>query len=361
MRHYIGLDWLEFYCQESKEQSLHQSNLLAKGVKVKVRSYGTPQYKTMYSILDEKDFPVIEVRRDPYCADSGARIMADRACHLRVSNRYLYTDDWPKWFRWLISSFHVTVCGISRFDVCCDFNKFRYGYNPYKFTANYMAGRVAKMHQSNLAAYGRAGWGSHTFNSLKWGSPASMVTTKLYDKSMELAQGGNKKNYIKQQWAENNLDLSLPIWRVEYSIRPSRAEFISCERGTLAHVDLEYLSVRNNVIKLFQSLTDHYFDFRLIVATKWGEQQRKDRCPRIPLLDVPDGDIIKLVRPDTRSECDRTDLLVINRLNAIANDEQAEPNVRAAAVNMLRYYPLLRDMPAVEGFIPYWVEDTTAQ
>lgn len=361
MRHFVSFDWLELYCQERVKQPIDADFVRDKGWCVRVRSYGTPQYKQMYYVLDKNDFPIFEVRRDPYLSDSGAAILRRGSCHIRITNRYLYTDFWYYKLSTFLRAFGVSVCGVSRVDVSCDFPKFRYGYNPYKFTSNYMAGRVAKMHQCSLAAYGQAGWGSHSFNSLKWGSPASMVTTKLYDKTLELSRVGHDKPYIRQQWQANDLPSDAPIWRVEFAIKPNRGVIISNDGELCFPLDLEHLHNQQDAVKLFQVLSPKYFDFRLVVSNRNGERQRKDRCPRLPLLDFDFKVSYKIVKLDTRPEPLRTDLMIRKRLKAIINDDKADDVIREAAFAFYRSYPRYVQFRDVEGILPFADLETTAQ
>ena len=62
----INLDWLEVHCLEPS--MLNAAYFTAAGYNVKVREYGTPQYKEMFTIFEDSGYKLamFEIRRSPY-------------------------------------------------------------------------------------------------------------------------------------------------------------------------------------------------------------------------------------------------------------------------------------------------------
>ena len=122
--------------------------------------------------------------------------------------------------------------GISRVDVCCDLTIFDNGMKPQDLANKYMKDKIWKVHQSHMAPYTEDGddtWripihlGAHgketktgrTWNSLKWGSPKSALSTKLYNKTLEL-ETNTGKFYIKDTWVKAGL---CDLQKVTYEYR----------------------------------------------------------------------------------------------------------------------------------------------
>ena len=93
MERCINFDWIEVFCIElgapKTPEYFEQRGWRGD---VKVRAYGTPQYKQMFTLYN-KSFPLIEIRRDPYSIKTLGGIFDPRACHLRLSNRACYLPD----------------------------------------------------------------------------------------------------------------------------------------------------------------------------------------------------------------------------------------------------------------------------
>lgn len=357
----INLDWLEVFCKEDPHQPIPAAYVLSQNVKVRSRAYGTPQYREMYCVLDESSLPILEIRRDPYVSATGAPILAPGSCHLRISNRVLYTRNYLEPLRRFVSAFNLTICGISRVDFARDFNTFRYGYRPENFTRNYMECRLAKLHQPTLAAYGKAEWGANYFNSLKWGSPASMVTTKLYDKTLELDRPGHDKPYIREQWRAAGLDESRHVWRVEHSIRSAAKGFVSREDGEFIPLDINHLSNRVEVLKFYKMLSDRYMDFRIVRHNRNGKLQRKDRCKRIDLENLDGARAYQPIRITNKKKAGKADMLIVKRLNELAESEETTPMQRKVIRDMLAIYPDLVAIYSLPQDVSFFGVETTAQ
>ena len=93
------------------------------------------------------------------------------------------------------------------------------------FIRKYMAGRYFKMNQIKTSRHtGQTVGRCVNFGRLKWGSPESAITTKLYDKTLELCTAGHDKPYIWDAWKDSGLDTEKQVYRVEFSIKGSEVK-----------------------------------------------------------------------------------------------------------------------------------------
>lgn len=294
----VNIDWLEVYClEDSALFPLDADYYRKQGYFVQERPYGTRQYKQMFTLVDKYDEPVIEIRRNPVSAEEDSRnkgMFNPYSCHIRLSNRTCYRPDAVAFLNDFLFKHRYSVQRIFRLDICMDFTRFDGGDNPSDFVNRYMAGRYSKINQSNITAHGVDTWGGRSFNSISWGNPKSMVSTKIYCKSMELKQVKDKP-YIRYSWqvaglVDDYVHLSKKkadgttfypdVWRVEFSIKSSAVGWYVTEnchgrkqKRVLMPHNLTTYDSPDKLLQAFAHLAHHYFFFR-----KYREGIRKYDC-----------------------------------------------------------------------------------
>lgn len=354
MKRCINIDWLEVFCQENPTRAPRTCEYYVQhGYEVHVRAYGTPQYSEMFTIY-ENGKPFIEVRRNPYSLKKNEGIFMENDTHLRLANRACYSPNAIEDLRHFLIAHDYNLQSISRIDIALDFNNFDNHEDPQKLIDDYMTGRALKINQSRLSAHGQQ-WqdeqqdkevgahGKDTFyhrewNSLKWGSPTSAITTKLYNKSLELSQTKDKF-YIRDAWKEAGLSTEKPVWRCEISIAGVIKNYVKMTDGELVPIRLTDFDNPNKLLFHFHIFANRYFHFKKAIRTRLGTIQRKDRCPDIPLFHYKQGEEAYLpVRLTTTTEPTRTDTILIHRLQAILEDHEASQVVRQASLDLLKYF-----------------------
>lgn len=294
----VNLDWLEVHAREPIGQPRDASYYIEKGFIVHIRDYGTRVYRQMFVLEGNDGENLLEIRRDP--ASQGLNGIHDpNECHIRLCNRTCYFDNAAETFSQFLSEHGYTDIRISRVDICLDFVKFDKGDDPQAFVRRYFRHKYAKINQGRINTHGEDTWTGQEWNSLSWGSKTSAVTTKLYNKTMELHDTKTdtfKKPYIRQAWQlchmiDNWQRCTLNgevvyVWRVEFSLRSSIKGWVPIEidgnpknyqslRNTL-----ECYEGRDKLLVMFASLANHYFHFK-----KYKIGKRKDRCADKILFD----------------------------------------------------------------------------
>lgn len=287
----INLDWLEVHAYEPYNVPHDAAYYTAQGYRVQEREYGTRVYRQMFTILAPNDEPLLEVRREP--ASSGLMGIHDpHECHLRLCNRTCYFDNAAAFFRDFLNRHGYQDVRISRVDICLDFVRFDLGDEPAAFVRRYFKHRYAKINQGRICSHGSDTWSGQEWNSLSWGSKSSSVTTKMYEKTLELYDpklDRFAKPYIREAWFHCGLidDIQrctlkgeeVKVWRVEFSLRSAVKNWVPIE---LDGVEKKFHSLRNNldvydgrdkILVMFASLAQHYFHFK-----RYEQNKRKDRC-----------------------------------------------------------------------------------
>lgn len=294
----INLDWVEFYCLESVEEFPCDADYFRRhGYCVYERDYGTRQYEQMFTVLDDHDLGFVEIRRKPVSgmlADRVRGIFSPYSCHIKLCNRYCYADNAMTLFCDFLAKHGYRFQRIFRLDLCLDFEKFDSGDDPNDFLRRYMKGKFTKINQAHVGAHGDDTWSERKWHSLAWGSQKSMVSTKFYNKTIELKQVKDKP-YIRYAWfkaglvedymaltktGSNGKQYTPDIWRVEFSIKSAARGWYRVEdcngkhTKTLAmeHYPATYSS-KEDQLKAFEQLCRHYFHFKY-----YEEGVRKDRC-----------------------------------------------------------------------------------
>lgn len=287
-----------------------------KGWIVKERDYGTRVYREMFTLFDQHDEPYIEVRRAPSQSEDSKQFFEPYSCHLRLVNAACYDSECVAKLQMFINTYNYTFKKIFRIDICNDFVKFDDGTNPQDFLRRYMKGRYSKVNQTNLGAYGTDTWTAREWNSLSWGKKGSMVSTKFYNKTLELQQAKDKP-YIRFAWflaglVDNPIDLTKKkadgtvytpeVWRVEFSIRSSAKRWFKVEDKSGKKTKEDFMPNTLDAwlmpelrLTIFESLAQHYFHFK-----HYKQGVRKDRClDKVTFAFQRDDSILQIARVAT--------------------------------------------------------------
>lgn len=294
----VNFDWLEVFCKE--DNSLYPCDAdfyRNKHWWVQERAYGTRQYEQMFTLLDRDGRPFVEIRRKPVSGEKAERnvgIFDPLSCHIKLANRYCYADNAIDLFSEFLNSYRYQVNRLFRLDLCLDFEKFDRGDAPQDVVKRYLKGKYTKINQGKISAHGVDRWDERTWNSLSWGAPKSMVSTKFYNKTLELKEAKDKP-YIRYAWfkaglvddwndlyklSNDGIKYYPDIWRVEFSIRSTaRGWYIAedCSGKQVKTLKMQHhlgtYATKDSQLKAFASLADHYFRFKI-----FEEGVRKDRC-----------------------------------------------------------------------------------
>ena len=315
----VNIDWLEVYCEESNDEyPCNADYFTRRGYVVREREYGTRVYEEMFYILDKNGNDMFEVRRNPKSGDSSFVGLSPQSTHIRLCNWVCYQSNCVQLLRDFLVRHNYIFHRIYRIDVCYDFERFDSGDKPERVARRIVEKTYLKMNQTKIHAIGDDNWGGYAWETLSWGSLTSMVSTKLYNKTKELAATGNKKPYILTQWmmaglidnpvtqvkyGKDGSQYKPDIWRVEFSIKSKADSWLILEdisgkrvkKKAVPH-SLSLFDSQDKLWQRFQDLAYHYFRFKVktykkqkrgvagfalgqIESNHDPELQRKDRMP----------------------------------------------------------------------------------
>lgn len=372
----VNIDWLEVYCLESNDRYPCNADYFRRqGYLVNERDYGTRQYKEMFVIVDEDNNPLIEIRRNPKAGESDFSGFLPQSTHLRIPNWRCYQDDIVSWLREFLVRHDYIFKRIFRIDICYDFEYFDSGDQPARFARRYLERVYRKINQCRISTHGSDGWNDFEWETISWGKPTSMVSTKMYNKSKELSSPKNDKPYIRSAWfvaglvdnpisctkRDRNGKIYNPeIWRVEFSMKSSADNWIVIEdqsgkkekKKAIPH-NFSLFDSKEKLWQRFQDLAYHYFHFKyreykdeetaiariaLNAQAKPSEKplKRKDRC-RDKILFHWDKDHVfaKLTQPPPPSK-PNSQLEILRRRLIGYQAQTCDPKLRAACEAILK-------------------------
>lgn len=293
----VNLDWLEISAEESNSRYPCDADYFrSRGFIVHERDYGTRVWGEVFTIEDESGHDWIEVRRKPPSGASEFKGLNEYSCRLRVVNAQLYVKDCVQRFRDFLATNDYIFKRIFRIDIAYDFEYFDSKDLPARFARRYLECKYRKINQCKMNGYANDTWTAFEWESLSWGSPHSMVSTKLYNKTKEIETVSKHKVYIPYSWfvcgliddpinltkVDSDGKLYKPeIWRLEFSMRSQAERWLVIEdqsgkrvkKKAIPHT-LDMFDAPDKIWQRFQDLAFHYFRFKKYVPDK-----RKDLCP----------------------------------------------------------------------------------
>ena len=386
----INLDWLSVYCLEPKGCVMNAAYYKKLGWSVEEREYGTPQYREKFTLMNGRH-PFLEIERNPYSLKQNGGIFEPESCHIRLANRTLYQPNPVQQLTNFIIKYGYEYKGISRVDVCCDLTIFDNGMKPQDLANKYIKDKIWKVHQSHIApntddgddswripihlgAHGKETKTGRTWNSLKWGSPKSALSTKLYNKTLEL-DTNTGKFYIKDAWVKAGLcDLQkvryeyrnpktkeieirskqisvvpgtainqeipieeakkIDVWRVEFSMNSEGRKWIDLGDNHIVDLSLNAFDNLDSLAATFFTCSEWLFCFiyaKWITkgATRWKE--RTNRCKKLQLFNTKF--LHSHYKPQRQTEMEdpsRTEKIMMYRLIQKSKDKNLSEAYREA-------------------------------
>ena len=386
----INLDWFSVYCLEPKGVVMNADYFKRLGWSVVEREYGTPQYREKFTLMNGRN-PFLEIERNPYSLKQNGGIFEPESCHIRLANRTLYQPKPVQQLTSFIIKYGYEYRGISRVDVCCDLTIFDNGMMPQDLANKYMKDKIWKVHQSHIApntddgddtwripihlgAHGKETKTGRTWNSLKWGSPKSALSTKLYNKTLEL-ETNTGKFYIKDAWVKAGLcDLQkvryeyrnpktkeieirskqisvvpgtainqeipieeakkIDIWRVEFSMNSEGRKWIDLGDNHIVDLSLNAFDNLDSLAATFFTCSEWLFCF---IYAKWITKgatrlkERTNRCKKLQLFNTKF--LHSHYKPQRQTEMEdpsRTEKIMMYRLIQKSKDKNLSEAYREA-------------------------------
>ena len=323
------------FVNEGFQHDYSPDGFRARGYLVQERDYGTKTMAQMFTLMDDKGHPFIEIRREPRGLNSGAKqtVYKEGDSYVKLANMYCYDADPVGLMLEFLKREKYEIKKIYRIDLFTDFEIFDTGDKPANVVRRIVNHTYSKINQAHRRVSGEDTWTECLDNWISWGKQGSMVSTKIYDKTKELKETGMHKPYIVENWRRAGYvdDVAhlrregkpVQMWRIEFSIKGNAKGWIYIDKNdsedggahSLPHT-LDLYANRKGIVNAIANLVPYYFRFKI-----YEEGKRKSLCKDKQLFIFDDSEYESGYRLTNESDTDRVrhvdledDIIAVNHL-----------------------------------------------
>ena len=325
----INIDWLQLHLRGSISRS--------DDFTFKKLNYSTQVFKCIEDIYLKNEY-VASLVSEPH-----SQVLHPNTVLLKIINKQLYSPTLFILVEKLIKSLNLEFIGITRLDVCADFNRFANNLHPEKHINNFMTLKIKKLGQTKGKCHFEQKTRMH-YETLKFGTGNSLICSYLYNKSKELKDVKHKP-YIVDNWIASGLDVNNDIWRLEFSIKGNSLNLLNQSSGELETLSMENLKNKDFITKLFYSLQYHYFRFKKIT-----EDKNVSRWPDIQLLPPGPVDWKRLFLTDA-GDVSRADKIFVKKLENMNDEIRKYANFRSDLLE-----ELMCEVVTTKGLQDYYIK-----
>ncbi|MDR2127146.1 MAG: hypothetical protein LBP63_09990 [Prevotellaceae bacterium] len=307
-KYVISIDWLSIYCSGIiPENSTERYKII--DAKLPTRQWNRLTY--VYDKKLSEKIHLFEIVSQPHL-----KTIDQTACIIKIRNFALYTRHFTKDLNQLIRELKLQYNGISRIDICADFNKFE-TCTVQQFYTDFFTNKIIKNGQGKYKAQGQQKQNIHTYTGIKFGSPTSTITTNLYNKTLELKEVKFKK-YIFDKWKKCKLETDTDVHRLEFAIHGNIK--IVDENGEINPINLNMLENSEYTTNLYSYFYEKYFDFRQI-----STDTNKSRLKRINLINIHESTFKEIVNLTQQQDAKRSERIFIKKFWKIIQNTDRHP------------------------------------
>ena len=241
------------YLKEEKEKALIETNINTSYKHLitisEIKFQLLPNGSNGYSYILRNDGYEIKV------SQRKAKLEAFFPIQVRISAEYLWSygvmNSWSNIYNWLVETFgNILRHKVCRVDLCCH-------VADIEFIKDYEKNYKGKFKNKEIFYNGKQA------NAITFGSRKNKkIYCRIYNKTLEIQQT-RKKNWFKEIWKENNLNIK-NVWNVEFELKSDILREFNL---------IEIKDIISNLKELWKYCTNEY----LIKIDRINE--RVERCP----------------------------------------------------------------------------------
>lgn len=315
----ISIDWLQVCGHYQVAEFWDNLPSEVGPYKVIIEDRGTRTFRHLATIKRVVNSTLVDVASVQYHPHSSA--LNQRLVILKLANRVLYSQNMFKVLNELLTLFGITYKGLTRLDVCCDFNFLSGHRSPERFLRSYVSTPygspryVLRSHTNKFqVVYSRPGGSQNRVEYVRWGSDSSAKCCYMYDKTIEL-DSAKDKPWIRDTWAANGLisDEDTHVWRAEISIKCDGMDVLHLGTGELFKLNPDYLESQTMIEHIFFTYSKYMFDFR-----RRGQATRERDFTPIRLWDTSTQVTARPITITNRKDTGRTELICARALERLS-------------------------------------------
>lgn len=268
MKGVLNIDWLSFH-------GSHSGLVNTENYKFNPRSFGTKIFEEVidYNRNGETYFTVTRKPR--------SKMLKSELAIVKIANFILYKPDKYNIIETGLKEIGFMIKGVSRFDICFDFNYFANGWDGHTLIKQFLESKALRNGRGNFSVHGVQKFDCN-FEYLGFGGNNSSAKAYLYNKTKEM-QDVKEKPYIREQWERAGLRQDVPVYRLEFSLNSDGVKNLENPDTTPIGFTLNNFGLKDFLPDLYYTLYDRFFDFR-----KNNRTRNKSRMERINLIEKRD-------------------------------------------------------------------------
>ena len=204
----IQIDWLTINYDLPLAVADFGKEFQSSGYEFVQEKYTTRHFKTIVRVNRgyEELFVIL--------ANPFSKVLPANLIQVKISNKLFYWGSWIQELRKLKQTLNLQYRSISRIDVCVDW----LGYDILPFVKEYRSGAVRMKSPKKTSEFYTIEKGELKYEGIKFGSPLSSYTFKIYNKTKEILEE-SFKYYIIEWWEWNWCqEIKEDVFRFEFSI-----------------------------------------------------------------------------------------------------------------------------------------------
>lgn len=335
----INVDWLQVFCHDSNSGFLHDIYYESSPYEFVLMPYGSRHFKEIWEVRDMDGDKYATIQRIPHSS-----IISSDSAIIQLANRELYKPHYASEFIVFLASHNFRYKSISRLDICFDSNYLLRKRSHSSLIKDLMTGVILKNNQSkvnwNFNAIANVGK-PMVCNSCSFGSKSSAVSTKMYNKTLEMKEQ-KQKPYIVESWIYNGIDIERDVWRIEISIKSDATTTIRTETGEIFRLNPDSLQMRKLAEDVFFSYADKYFSFKRNNGTK-----NKTRMPDVEIFPKERTLTMTPIRITNEKDSGRSDRIFLKKLHTLLKgDIELDKQTWNAVIEVSNAFTLSRSLSA---------------
>lgn len=304
----INVDWLQVFCLDENPDTLTVLNV-KQDYEFILQPHSSRHFREIWRVVNSDGDDYAVVQRRPFSS-----IITKEGAIVQLCNRELYKPHMSATFSMFLRTHGFRYKSISRIDVCFDSNDLVKGLHHSDLIKGLMAETYLKNNQAKVKwhfdAMANVGKPMEC-NSASFGSKSSPVSTKIYNKTLELAEVKNKP-YIVECWGYNGLDLERDVWRIEISIKSEATTALHTSTGEVFRLSPSMVEFQDNVEDIFFSYAKRYFAFKVNTGGK-----NKTRMPDLVIFPDERQRTIRPMRITNERDATRADRVFLKKLHGL--------------------------------------------
>lgn len=335
----INVDWLQVFCHDLNKDRLNVIYYGHSAYEFVLLPHGSRHFKEIWEVIDSDGEKYAVIQRIPH----SSIISADGAI-VQLCNRELYRPYFASNFITFLAMHKFKYKSISRLDICFDSNNLLNGLRHSSLIKKIMNEKVLKNNQSkvqwNFSVVANIGKPMEC-NSCSFGSKSSSVSTKMYNKTLEMKEQ-KKKPYIIESWGYNGIDIDSDVWRIEISIKSDATTTIRTDTGEIFRLIPDAFKMQSVIEDVFFSYAAKYFAFK-----RNDGKKNKTRMKDFEIFPKERTMTIHPVRITNEKDSGRSDRIFLKKLHTLLSDsEHMDKQTWDAIIEVSNAFTLSRSLSA---------------